>query len=52
MNQLGYNVIQSKESKRMAYWLFYWTAKINDEQPWKKKIINEGKGRNNFAICT
>jgi len=51
MRSLGYTLNQSKESKRIAYWLFHWNGEMQ-EQAWKKKVINEGRGRNNFAICT
>ena len=51
MGSLGYTLIQSKETKRMAYWLFHWTGKV-EEKEWKKKIIREGGGRNNFAISS
>src|SRR5579862_7533492 len=51
MKSLGYSLFRTKESKRMAYWLFCWTGNV-EEREWKKKVINEGKGRNNFAICT
>src|ERR1700686_3244566 len=27
MTSLGYSLIQNKESKRMAYWLYHWTGR-------------------------
>jgi 25S rRNA (adenine2142-N1)-methyltransferase len=51
MSGLGFIVLESKESKRIAYWLFRWIGKVQEKE-WKKKVINEGRGRNNFAICT
>jgi 25S rRNA (adenine2142-N1)-methyltransferase len=51
MASLGYILVQSKESKRMAYWLYRWNGTI-EETAWKKKIIRDGGGRNNFAIRT
>jgi 25S rRNA (adenine2142-N1)-methyltransferase len=50
MESLGYILIQSKESKRMAYWLFRWSGQI-EEGHWKKETLREGGGRNNFTIC-
>ena len=50
MASLGYQVIQQKESKRIAYWLFQWNGEVQ-EQEWKKKVIQDGVRRNNFAIC-
>jgi len=50
MSSLGYQLKESKESKRIAYWLFHGTGVIK-ETTWKKKIIREGAKRNNFAIC-
>jgi 25S rRNA (adenine2142-N1)-methyltransferase len=57
MNSLGYSVLNSKESKRMAYWLFNWTSPVPENssqegKEWKKRIIKDGGGRNNFAIAT
>jgi len=52
MESLGYSLRNSKESKRMAYWLFHYTATGIEEKTWKKKIIRDGGGRNNFAIAT
>ena len=49
MSSLGYTVSQSKESKRIAYWLFHWNGNVKEKE-WKKKVIKEGGGRNNFAI--
>jgi 25S rRNA (adenine2142-N1)-methyltransferase len=49
MSSLGYTVSQSKESKRIAYWLFHWNGTVKEKE-WKKKVIKEGGGRNNFAI--
>ena len=49
MKSLGYQVLRSKESKRMAYWLFQWGGQL-EEKTWKKEVINDGKTRNNFAI--
>jgi 25S rRNA (adenine2142-N1)-methyltransferase len=53
MHSLGYSLQHSKESKRMAYWLFHHvrTPDTADQKPWKKKIINDAGGRNNFAIA-
>ena len=51
MASLGYGLKESKQSKRIAYWLFKWTGAIN-ETSWKKKIIQDGAKRNNFAICS
>lgn len=50
MASLGYHLLHSKESKRMAYWLFQWSGRV-EERAWKKEILNDGRGRNNFAIC-
>jgi 25S rRNA (adenine2142-N1)-methyltransferase len=50
MASLGYLLKESKQSKRIAYWLFHWTGTIK-EVSWRKKIIQEGTKRNNFAIC-
>lgn len=50
MQSLGYTLYQSKETRRMGYWLFQWNARIEEKQ-WKKEVIREGGGRNNFAIC-
>jgi len=50
MASLGYELKESKQSKRMAYWLFQWTGSMN-ETTWRKKIIRDGGKRNNFAIC-
>jgi hypothetical protein len=49
MGSLGYTVSQSKESKRIAYWLFRWSGSIKEKE-WKKKVIKDGGGKNNFAI--
>jgi 25S rRNA (adenine(2142)-N(1))-methyltransferase, Bmt2 len=49
IGSLGYTLLQSKQTKRMAYWLFHWTGKVQ-ETTWKKIIIRQGGGRNNFAI--
>lgn len=49
MESLGYSVSQSKETKRIAYWLFHWNGHV-EEREWKKKVIKDGGGRNNFAI--
>jgi len=50
MKSLGYQMLRSKESKRIAYWLFQWGGQL-EEKTWKKEVINDGKTRNNFAIC-
>ena len=50
MSSLGYQLKESKQSKRIAYWLFHWTGVVK-ETSWNKKIIREGDKRNNFAIC-
>ena len=50
MSSLGYILKESKQSKRIAYWLFHWNGTLN-ETSWTKKIIREGAKRNNFAIC-
>jgi 25S rRNA (adenine2142-N1)-methyltransferase len=51
MKSLGYTLLKSKESKRMAYWLFHFTPASKSEKMWKKKVIHDGGGRNNFAIA-
>jgi 25S rRNA (adenine2142-N1)-methyltransferase len=51
MESLGYNLLKSKETKRMGYWLFKWNGRVR-EKHWKKEVIREGGGRNNFAICS
>jgi 25S rRNA (adenine2142-N1)-methyltransferase len=51
MGSLGYILKESKTTKRMGYWLFHWNGKV-EEKIWKKKVICEGGGRNNFAICS
>jgi hypothetical protein len=51
MESLGYVLLQNKETRRMGYWLFRWTGQIQ-EKHWKKEVIREGGGRNNFSICS
>jgi hypothetical protein len=52
MKSLGYTLLQSKESKRIAYWLFHFTSESIEDKIWKKKVLHDGGGRNNFAIAT
>jgi hypothetical protein len=49
MSSLGYKVLHTKETKRMAYWLLNLDRDPKEEK-WRKKVINEGGGRNNFSI--
>jgi 25S rRNA (adenine2142-N1)-methyltransferase len=51
MASLGYILIESRFTKRMAYWLFHWNGK-GEQKEWKKQMIREGGGRNNFAIAS
>jgi len=48
----GYVQLQSKISAKLAYFLFRWTGKASEQQPFSKVEVNPGGSRNNFLITT
>lgn len=50
MENLGYNLMQSKVSSKLAYSLWRWTGPVSKPRPIPKVEVNAGKTRNNFAI--
>lgn len=51
MDSLGYSLVESKLSRRLAYYLWKRQRKMPDLIPhWAKREINPGHQRNNFAI--
>ena len=53
LNGIGFELIQHHTSLKLAYYsLKYVCKESNDTFIMKKKMIREGKSRNNFAICS
>ncbi|CAO3685590.1 unnamed protein product [Umbelopsis vinacea] len=51
MDSIGYSkCIDYHHSNKLAYYLFEMTAKVAQIPDWKKKILKDAKGRNNFSI--
>ncbi len=53
LRTVGFEQVKSrwKVGGKVAYWLFRWAAPQAGSDRWRsKKVVNEGKRRNNFAI--
>jgi 25S rRNA (adenine2142-N1)-methyltransferase len=51
MKSIGYSkCIDFHHSNKLAYYLLELTNDVEHPPAWKKKILEDGKGRNNFAI--
>jgi 25S rRNA (adenine2142-N1)-methyltransferase len=51
MDSIGYSkCIDYHHSNKLAYYLFEMTSKVAQTPDWKKKILKDAKGRNNFSI--
>jgi 25S rRNA (adenine2142-N1)-methyltransferase len=46
---IGYKLVESKETSRICYWLLKLDKKPKIK-PFRKRIVNDGRNRNNFTI--
>lgn len=46
---IGYDLVKTKETSKLCYWLFT-HSKPPRLRPFKKRLVNDGKSRNNFTI--
>ncbi|OLL22018.1 25S rRNA adenine-N(1) methyltransferase [Neolecta irregularis DAH-3] len=49
MNILGYEIVEFKIAKKVAYWLWKFCGRVNGATA-EKKIVREGGAKNNFCI--
>lgn len=49
MGSLGYELLKEKTTEKVSYWCYKWSGSMASKS-FKKKLINDGKHRNNFAI--
>lgn len=49
MNSLGYELLREKITEKVSYWCYKWNGSLASKF-FKKKLVNDGKHRNNFAI--
>lgn len=51
MESTGYEMVESKTTQRLVYYLWRRTSdQIGNDRPFRKEEIRSGSSRNNFAI--